>query len=77
MTLYAILGSVVSVIVAIVGAFIWGGKSANRKKEARETEASLQAEFNRRKLDDEIAQDTDLATRARNAGLVRGDRDPE
>lgn len=67
MTLYAILGSVVSVIAAIVGAFVWGGKSANRKSEARQAEAKLDAYIKSRKSQDEVARmsDADILDRLR------------
>ena len=67
--LYAILGAIGAVVAAIFAAFTMGGRSAKHKRDAQDAKASLDAEINRRKLDDDIDQDTDLAARARRVGL--------
>lgn len=73
MTLYAIIGGIVAAIGGMILSFLMGSRSANRKRDADQSEASLDAELKRRKLDDEINADPDLVERARNSGLLRDD----
>lgn len=75
MDLYAILGGAGALIVSILGAFFWGGRSATNKRDAQDARRALDAEQKRRKLDDEIADDTDLVARAKRSGIVRPDSD--
>lgn len=74
MDLQWIIGAVGAVIAAIAGAFFMGGRGAKNKHDAQDARRALDAETARRKLDDEIASDTDLAARARRAGIVRPKR---
>lgn len=71
--LYAILAAIGGAIVAALAFLKMGEVSADNRRDARDAKANLDAEINRRKLDDEIDQDTDLAARARRSGLVRGE----
>lgn len=74
MTLWALLGGIGTVIAAIVVAFATGSRFTGNKRDARDAKAARVADENRRKLDNEIDQDVDLAARARRSGLVRGKR---
>ena len=73
-TLWALLGGIGTVIAAIVIAFVTGSQSTSNKRDARDAKAARAADENRRKLDNEIDQDVDLAARARRSGIVRGKR---
>ena len=74
LTVWALLGGIGSVIAAIVIAFVTGSRSTSNKRDARDAKAARAADENRRKLDNEIDQDVDLAARARRSGIVRGKR---
>ena len=74
LTVWALLGGIGTVIAAIVIAFVTGSRSTSNKRDARDAKAARAADENRRKLDNEIDQDVDLAARARRSGLVRGKR---
>lgn len=70
----SIWGAVVFVaaLFGIVMAAVRAGARKERDADdLRDTGAALDAERKREALDDEINQDTDLADRARRAGLVR------
>ena len=74
LTVWALLGGIGTVIAAIVVAFATGSRFTSNKRDARDAKAARAADENRRKLDNEIDQDVDLAARARRSGLVRGKR---
>ena len=69
MSLYAMIAAAVGVLGSVIVAYFAGGRSVKYKRDAQDAKASLDAEINRRKLDDEIDQDTNLASRARRIGL--------
>ncbi|WP_182442164.1 hypothetical protein [Cereibacter sphaeroides] len=60
-----------SAVVALVVAFLAGRLRASTSSALDAAERALGAEATRRQVDDEIADDTDLAARARRVGLVR------
>ena len=74
LTVWALLGGIGTVIAAIVVAFATGSRFTSNKRDALDAKAARAADENRRKLDNEIDQDVDLAARARRSGLVRGKR---
>lgn len=61
-------------VLAALGLYAKGRSDGRAKIEAKALKAALDAERERQELDDEIAGDVDLATRARRSGLVRPDR---
>lgn len=72
------LEAILAVIVAVVAAFglgRWqGGRRARERREADDARAGVEAETQRRRIEDDIDQDIDLAGRARRSGVVRPDR---
>jgi hypothetical protein len=58
-------------IGTVVGAYIKGGSNAKAKQETASAKAAAQAHEDRRRIEDDIDQDDDLAGRARRAGIVR------
>ena len=62
-----------ALIVAIYVAFKVGMRKEAYEERVREAEDSYAAERMRRRIDEDVQEDTDLADRARRAGVVRKD----
>jgi hypothetical protein len=74
----ALLGDIWPYLIAalaaigtVVGAYLKGGSNAKAKQEAADAKAAAKAHEDRRRIEDDIEQDDDLAGRARRAGVVR------
>jgi hypothetical protein len=70
----AILTGVAALVALIGGAYWRGGADASQDAKARATRHALDAEQGRERIEDAIDQDSDLARRAHDVGLVRPDQ---
>ena len=66
-----ILIGIGAILASLAGAFFAGRRGAQNKSALDAAERAVKAEGTRRKVEDEIADDPDLAARARRVGLVR------
>lgn len=64
---------VAAVVVAIYAAFVMGVRREKSDERVREAVKAYDNERVRRRIDEDIKEDTDLAGRARRAGIVRKD----
>lgn len=64
---------IAAVVFAIYAAFVMGVRREKSDERVREAVEAYDNERLRRQIDDEIEEDTDLAGRARRAGIVRKD----
>lgn len=71
--LYTALAGAVGAIAIIWAVWVRATRAARQRDAERNTRAILDAHKNRERVEDEIADDTDLVGRARRSGLVRPD----
>jgi hypothetical protein len=70
-TLVWVGGALVALFGLLMGAISYGGSRKAKQIEAEGLRGNLKAIKTREEIDNEIAQDVDLAARARASGIVR------
>ena len=69
--LWPYLIAALGAIATVAGAYLKGRSDTKAKAETANAKAAAQAHDDRRRIEDDIDQDDDLAGRARRAGIVR------